>query len=335
MIISRAPLRVPLGGGGTDLPSYYEKHEGYLIAGTINKYIFVGANHQFYDNYNLKYSQIEIEEKINNVDHNLFREALKLLDIDKGIELTSLADIPAGTGLGSSGAFLVALLNTLYEYKGSKVDKRTLAQEACKIELEILKEHEGKQDKFVCSFGGIKAYKFHKNGRVSVIPIANDDIIRSELENNLFLFFTGEKRKGTASTSLKKQDEELKQEESDMIVKMHEIKSIGIATKTAFENCDFDKFGSLLDRHWEIKKKYSPGCTNKFIDECYQKAMDCGCLGGKIMGAGGGGGFFMFYHPGPPTSQWQFIDEMKKLGLTEMEFKFDFDGVKGIVEDGK
>jgi len=333
MIISRAPLRITLGGGGTDLPSYYEKHEGFLIAGTINKYIFVGANHQFYDNYNLKYSHIEIKEKIDNIDHNLFREALRLLEVEKGIELTSLADIPSGTGLGSSGAFLVALLNTLHEYKGYKNHKRSLAEEACKIELEILKEHEGKQDKYACAYGGIKSYKFHKNGRVSVVPLVDEDLVKSTLEENLVIFFTGDKRKGTASTALKNQDKKLRDKESNMTNTMHKIKDIGLETKTAFEEGDFDQFGMLLDKHWQIKKQYAPHSTNKFIDDCYQRAKTLGAFGGKIMGAGGGGGFLMFYHPGPTTSRWQFITEMETMGLKRLKYKFDMQGVKTIAEE--
>jgi len=335
MIISRAPLRITLGGGGTDLPSYYKQYGGFLISGAINKYILVGANKQFYDNYSLKYSKIEIAKRKNDIGHKLIREALKLLDIKPGIEITSLADIPSGTGLGSSGAFLVSLLNTLHHYKGNNPTKRQLAEEACKIELEILKEHEGKQDKYACAFGGIKAYKFLDYGKVEVMPLIDEDIIISELESKLHLYFTGEKRKGTASDALKTQDEKTKKGDSEYLSYLHQIKVIGKESANALQKGDFDKFGILLNDHWEIKKQYSPECTNDFIEKCYKTAIDNGSLGGKIMGAGGGGGFFMFYHPGPSKETWDFQREMKKLGLHEMPFKFDREGVSIISKEEK
>jgi D-glycero-alpha-D-manno-heptose-7-phosphate kinase len=327
MIISKAPFRITLGGGGTDLHNYYRKHGGFLITGAINKYIFVGANRQFYDNVSLKYSKIEIVDDILKINHPLIRETLKLLNIKSGIEITSLADIPSGTGLGSSGAFLVALLNTLHHYSGNNIGKRELAEEACKIEIDILKEYEGKQDPYASAFGGIKVFEINKNGFVNVLPIANEDLIKSTLEKNLFLFFTGEKRKGTASTVIKEQKETQTEE------RMHEIKKIGLLTKTAFENQDFDVFGKLLDEHWKIKKKYSPNSSNDFIDSCYERAKDWGCLGGKIMGAGGGGGFFMFYHSGHVKDQWEFVEKMKKMNLHHMPFKFDNDGVNIITKE--
>ena len=329
MIISKAPLRITIGGGATDLPSYYEKHGGFLIAGGINKYVFVSANRQFYDTISLKYSKFENVKTINDIEHNLFREALKLVGIDKKIELTSLADVPSGTGLGSSGAFLVALLNTLHRYNNGMPTKRQVAEEACRIELDILKKHEGKQDKYASSFGGIKAYKYHRGGRVSVVPIADEDIVKQELEKNLFLFFTGEKRKTSASDVLKKQDEGCKRD-SDVVLTLHRIKKLGESTKRAFENGDFDSFGYYLNKHWELKKDYSPTSTSKTIDEWYKVALDNGATGGKIMGAGGGGGFFMFYHPGTEKEHWQFIKVMEKSGLHNMEFKFDNDGVTTI-----
>jgi len=322
MIISKAPFRISLGGGGTDLPSYYEKYGGFLIAGAIDKHIYVGANEQFYDNYSLKYSKIEIEKQIHNIKHKLIREALNLLDIQPGIEITSLADIPSKTGMGSSGAFLVALLNTLHHYKGENVSRRILAEEACQIELEILKEHEGKQDKYVCAFGGIRAYEFQKNGGVKVIPFIDEDIIKITLEENLFLFFTGHRRKSLASETLKNQDIKIKKDDSKMIEYMNEIKKIGLATKEAFEDHNFEFFGSLLHQHWMIKKKYSTQTTNEFIDRCYRKALEKGAIGGKTIGAPGGG-FLMFYFEGKPTDKWEFVRTMGDFGLKHIPFKFD------------
>jgi len=332
MIISRAPFRISLGGGGTDLPSYYEKYGGFLISGAIDKHIYVGANKQFYPNYSLKYSQIEIKKDVNKIEHKLIREALKLLDIQPGIEITSLADIPSKTGLGSSGSFLVALLNTLHCYNGNYSDKRTLAQEACKIELEILKEHEGKQDKYVSAFGGVKAYVFNKNGFVKVVRLDNEDIIINNLEKNLFLFFTGHRRTTLASDVLKQQDQRIKKEESDMTEYMHEIKKIGLESKKALEDSNFEHFGSLLHKHWCIKKKYSNKTSNDEINKVYDFALKKGAIGGKTIGAPGGG-FFMFYHLGPEKAHWNFIKSMEDIGLKYMPFKFDSDGVKTIARD--
>lgn len=332
MIISRCPLRLPLGGGGTDLPSYYEQYGGFLIAATINKHVYVSANKQFYDTYSLKYSKIENQKDINKIEHPLIRESIRFLNIPPGIEITSLADIPSGTGLGSSGAFLVSLLNTLHYYKGSKPSKRQVAEEACKIELDILKEHEGKQDKFSTSYGGIKAYEFHRTGQVSVIPLINEDIILSTLRENLFIFFTGIFRQGKASDILKQQDIKTKENNPDIVERLHLIKQIGIRTKDVLEKGDFDSFGRLMNQHWEIKKQYSPQSTNDFVDKCYKTALEKGALGGKILGAGGGG-FLMFYHPGSSKEKWEFVDAMTKLGLTPLDFAFDVEGVTTIIEE--
>ncbi|HEC87013.1 MAG TPA: hypothetical protein ENI49_04000, partial [Thermoplasmatales archaeon] len=295
--------------------------------------VFVGANKQFFPTIKLKYSQLETVDNIDEIKHPLFRESLRYVGIENGIELTSLADVVHGTGLGQSGAFLVALLNTLYLFKGRKIDKRTLASEACTIEIDILKEHEGKQDKYVSAFGGIKAYTFHKDDRVSIAGVLNDDILLKELQNKLLLFFTGQSRTGTTSDALKEQDEKTKKGDKDLIEKLHEIKKIGLDTLKCFEKGDLDEFGYLLDYHWQIKKQYSPHSTNKFIDKCYAQAKKSGAYGGKIMGAGGGGGCFMFYHPGTEKEKWHFISDMERLGLHHMPFTFDTQGVVAMQED--
>lgn len=332
MIISRAPLRISLGGGGTDLPTYYKKYGGFLIAGAINKHIYVGANQQFYNTYSLKYSKIEIAKKIDDINHPLIRESLRLLEVPPGIEITSLADVPSGTGLGSSGAFLVALLNTLHHYMGHNPTKRQIAEEACKIELDILKEPEGKQDKFVSAFGGIKAYEFSYNGFVNVIPLQNEDLISSMLKEKLLFFFTGERRQGKASDILRHHVKKMDENNVETYSSFNLIKNIGLKTKKAFEDLDFDMFGRLLDEHWEIKKEYSPESSNRFIDKCYKTAKKQGVLGGKIMGAGGGG-FFMFYHPGSITSKWEFAEMMKRLGLHQVTFDFDNEGVTTLTKE--
>jgi D-glycero-alpha-D-manno-heptose-7-phosphate kinase len=335
MYITRSPCRIPLGGGGTDLPSYYEKYEGFLISGAINKYCIVAANKLFTGQIKLSYAERETVNTVDDIKHNLFREALKQMNILSGIEIHSIADVPSGTGLGSSGAFLVALLNTLYLYKyGKPASKRQLAEMACHIEIEVLKEHEGKQDKYATAFGAINAYTFRKGGFVDVRPLTNEDLLYRELEQKLFLFFTGQMRQGTASSALKDLDENLKKDNMDKTQSLHKIKEIGLKTKDAFEHLELDKFGYLLDEHWKIKKHYSPHSTSPQIDDWYDLAIDNGALGGKIMGSGGGGGFFMFYHPcETPTEQWHFVDAMTKKGLINIPFAFDQEGVSTLVAE--
>jgi D-glycero-alpha-D-manno-heptose-7-phosphate kinase len=328
MLISKAPVRITLGGGGTDLPSYYEKYEGFLIAGAIDKYVFTGAHKPFIKTIRLRYSTYEDVNKIEDIKHNLFREALKLIDIDN-IELDTVADVPSGTGLGSSGAFLVTLLNTLNIYKYGRVaSPREIADMACKIELDILKETEGKQDKYVSAFGGIKAYSISKNGFVSVTSLRNEDLITSELKKNLLLFYSGNKRNILASESLKYQVEKTKANDS-YIDMLHEIKSIGLQSKELLESLYLDKYGLLLDKHWEIKKAYAPHSTNPQIDDIYKKAKALGSTGGKVIGAPGGG-FMLFYVPGTEKDMWNFITEMQKLNMRNIDYNFDMDGVRTI-----
>jgi len=325
MIIAKTPVRISLGGGGTDLPSYYEKREGFLIGGAIDKHVYVCVNEEFFGNYSLKYSKIEKVGNVNDINHNLIRETLKYLNINPGVEITSLANIPARTGMGSSGAFLISLLNSLYKFKGVMFSQRQLAEDACKIEIDIMKEHEGKQDKYVCALGGIRAYTFHKNGNVSIIPLANEDLIKSELEENLYLFYTGNLRNETASKVLKEQDEKIKKDDSKMLEYMDEIKEIGYQSKKALEDCNFDFFGSLLHRHWCIKKKYSDKSSNEKINKLYDFALKKGAIGGKTIGAPGGG-FLLFYCNEVPKEKWNFIHSMEDIGLKRIPFRFDMRG---------
>jgi len=328
MIISRAPVRITLGGGGTDLPSFYEKEEGFLLAGTINKYVFISVNKQFNNTYKLNYSTIEEVKNVNDIKHNLFREALKLYDIQPGIEIHSMADIPGGKGLGSSGAFLVSLLNALHYYKyGHEAHPRTLAKDASKIEIEILKEHEGKQDKYISAFGGVKGLTFHENGDVSVAPLVNEDMILHELEEHLIMFSMGTSRRGKASDTLKSLDIKLLEDDKDYMKNMIGIKDIGLTAKKCLEDHDFDGFGYTLDRHWQLKKKWHQDTTNEIIDEIYTRAMNLGALGGKTIGAPGGG-FIIFYHPSIDKGRWAFIDTMEKFyDLKYTPFKFVDEGV--------
>ena len=328
MIISRSPVRISMGGGGTDLPSYYSKYGGALIAGAIDKYTLVTAHTRFDDKIKLNYSNSEIVDDIKDIKHNIFREGLKLLNIKKGIELTSLSDIPSSSGLGTSGSFTIALLNAIHNYKKDFVSQTQLAEEACKIEMDILKEPVGKQDQYIAAIGGISWFEFSKDGKVHFQPIKMTDDAKDELHNNIILLYTGISR--SASKILKEQDEKSKKDESRTIETLHEIKRIGVETKKAFENGDIDKFGEFLDEHWNIKKRLSDNISNPYIDECYKHARKNGALGGKIMGAGGGG-FFMFYHNGNNNEKTLFVREMAKKDLIRIRFNFDFEGSKIIL----
>jgi len=328
MIISRSPVRITLGGGGTDLSSYYSKYGGALIAAAIDKYTLVTAHTRFDDDIKLNYSKAEQVKNIDKIKHNIFREGLRLLSIKKGIELTSLSDMPSSSGLGTSGSFTVAVLNALHTYKREFVSQKQLAEEACKIEIEILKEPIGKQDQYIAAFGGITSLKFAKNGTVTVEPVKMSEESQDELHNNIMLFYTGISR--SASNILREQNEKSKEDESTTIETLHEIKRIGLETRKAFEKGDINKLGEFLDIHWNIKKKLSNGISNKYIDECYDLAKKNGALGGKIMGAGGGG-FFMFYHDGNNTKKTAFIKILAKKGLKRMRYNFDFEGSKIIL----
>lgn len=328
MIISRSPVRITLGGGGTDLPSYYSKYGGALIAASIDKYTFVTAHTRFDDDIKLNYSKTEQVKNIEDIKHKIFREGLNLLKIKKGIELTSLSDIPSSSGLGTSGSFTIALLNALHTYNKEFVSQEQLAKEACNIEVEILKEPIGKQDQYIAAFGGITALQFAKDGTVTVEPLKMSEEAQDELHNNILLFYTGISR--SASNILQEQNEKSKKNEDATIDTLHEIKKIGLKTKSALEQGDIDKLGVFLDFHWNIKKKLSKGISNTFIDESYDLAKKNGALGGKIMGAGGGG-FFMFYHNGNNNEKTNFIKSMSKIGLKKLRFNFDFEGSKIIL----
>lgn len=325
MIISRAPVRIPLGGGGTDLKSYYSKYGGFLISAAIDKYIFISVNKRFYDSIRLSYSNTEIVDDVSQIKHKIFRETFKYLNVNKGIEVVSIADVPANCGLGSSSSFTVSLLNALHAYKREFVSQKQIAEEACHIEIDILKEPIGKQDQYISAFGGIVCLTINKKGDVTVEPIKMDDETLGQLESNILLFSTGIER--SASDILTVQNEKSEKNDVQVINTLHEIKRIGFETKKAFENGDLDTFGELLNEHWQTKKNLSNNISNKFIDDCYNTAIKNGALGGKIMGAGGGG-FFMFYHN---KGRKNIIKALKDKGLIPMRFKFDFEGAKILV----
>jgi D-glycero-alpha-D-manno-heptose-7-phosphate kinase len=326
VILSRAPTRITLGGGGTDLASYYSRHGGFLIAAGINKYCTILANKRFYDSIRLSYSQMEIVDTVAEIKHPIFRAALELLGIDRGIELHSTADVPAGCGLGTSSTFTVALLNALHTYKRDFITHKQLAEEACHIEIDMLGEPIGKQDQYMAAFGGLTCLTFDRNGDVLAEPLRIPQEALDQLESNLLLFFTGKERQ--ASDILLEQDIRSKQDDPDMISNLDQIKEIGLVTKRYLEKGQPDILGELLHAHWELKKKRSCDITTPFFNECYELARKSGASGGKLIGAGGGG-FFMFYcennhKPG-------IIEAMKKCGLRWERFRFDFEGAKILV----
>lgn len=326
MILSRAPTRITLGGGGTDLESYYSKFGGFVIAGAINKYTTIMASRRFYDSIRLTYSQTEIREDVDQIEHPIFREALKFIGINKGIELHSAADVPAGCGLGTSSSFTVALLNALHAYKKDFVSQRQLAEEACHIEIDILKEPIGKQDQYMAAFGGLTCLTFERNGDVLVEPLRIPPEALEQLNNNLLMFFTGTER--SASEILREQDQKSKADDPEMIQNLSQIKEIGLETRKHLEKGDVDMLGELFHAHWEIKKKRSAKISNPRIDKCYELARRSGAIGGKLMGAGGGG-FLIFYCNNDRKPD--VIKAMQSAGLRWESIQFDFEGAKILV----
>jgi len=326
MILSRAPTRITLGGGGTDLESYYSKYGGFLIAGAINKYCHILTNRRFYDSIRLSYSQMEIKNNVADIEHRIFRAALETIGIDKGVELHSTADIPASCGLGTSSTFTVALLNALHTYNRDFVTQKQLAEEACHIEIDVLGQPIGKQDQYMAAFGGVTCLTFDKNGEVLVEPLRIPSEALDQLEGNTLLFFTGKER--SASDILAEQDKKCKQDDPEMTRNLHQIKEIGLETKRYLEEGQVSMLGELLHVHWEIKKRRSGKMSDPFVDECYEVARQNGALGGKLIGAGGGG-FLMFYCNN--SDKARVIEAMRNMGLRWERFRFDFDGAKVLV----
>jgi D-glycero-alpha-D-manno-heptose-7-phosphate kinase len=325
MIISRAPVRISLGGGGTDLPSYSAKFGGFLVAAAIDKYIFISINKRFVPTIRLSYSETEIVDSVAEIKHRIFREALRLLGIANQVEIVSIADVPSNCGLGSSSAFTVSLLNGLHAYKREFVSLTDLAEEACRLEIDILGEPIGKQDQYMSALGGLCALTFEKSGKVVVEPLQLPPDKLMDLENNLSLFYTGVERK--ASEILSSQNERTKTNDDVVLSTLHEIKDIGLKSRRALERGDLDEFGALMDFHWQIKKNLSKKISNPRFDEVYETARRSGALGGKIMGAGGGG-FFMFYSQNKKS---RLIEALRPMGLSYTPFRFDFEGAKILI----
>ena len=325
MIIARSPLRITLGGGGTDLPSYYREHEGFLVSAAIDKYVYVNVMRPFTEGIFLKYSQLEQVQKITEVKHPIIREALQILGFKTPqVEITTLADIPAGTGLGSSGSFTTALLKALYTHRKRHLHQEELAALACHIELDLLGEPIGKQDQYIAAVGGVTCFTFHKDDKVTAEPLGISMNTMFDLEDNLMLFFTGFSR--SASGILKDQQVKSQQNDVDMINNLHYVKELGYRSKEALLAGNTVLFGELMHEHWEHKKRRSGGMSNPRIDEWYELGMKNGAVGGKLVGAGGGG-FLMFM----AHDRNKLRHAMAGAGLEEVRFKFDFDGTKVVL----
>jgi D-glycero-alpha-D-manno-heptose-7-phosphate kinase len=326
MIITRSPLRISLGGGGTDLPSYYRKHGGFLIAAAIDRFVYITLHQTFVPELIVKYSKLERVGSASELQHPIIREALRLLEIGGPyLELASMADIPAGTGLGSSGSFTTALLKALHTHKKSLVHPRELAEQACHIEIERLGEPIGKQDQYIAAYGGITCFQFLPDDRVEAAPLKLDREALYNLEDNLLLFFTGYSR--SASAILKEQDDRSKARDQDMVDNLHFVKDLGHQSREALEAGDLRRFAELMNVHWRYKKQRSGSMSNTDIDGWYERGLANGALGGKLIGAGGGG-FLLFY----AEDKTRLRHAMADTALPEVRFRFDFEGTKVVIQ---
>ncbi len=326
MIIARSPLRISLGGGGTDLPSYYRKHGGFLVAAAIDKYVYITLHQTFVPDLIVKYSKLERVAGAAELDHPILREALRLLGIEGPyLELTSMADIPAGTGLGSSGSFATALLKALHTHQKGLIHPRELAEQACHIEIDVLKEPIGKQDQYIAAFGGVTSFEFHTDDTVTARPLSLSTDTLYNLEDNLLLYFTGYSR--SASTILKEQDDATRRQDAAMAENLDVVKDLGHQSQRALESGDLEGFAELLNQQWARKKGRSGAMSNERIDAWYRLAMDNGARGGKLIGAGGGG-FLLFY----ASDKALLRRAMTAAGLREVRFRFDFEGTRVVVQ---
>jgi D-glycero-alpha-D-manno-heptose-7-phosphate kinase len=327
MILARAPYRISLGGGGTDLPSYYLKHGGFILSAAINKYLYIYVNRPAADDFiRLKYSRSEQVRTPDEIEHDLVRPALKELGLGASLEIASMADVPAGSGLGSSGTYLVTLLTALHELKREKIPTQALAEQACHIEIDLAGHAAGKHDPYLAAFGGITCLDINTEGRVRVYPLDISVTTVEDFRSNVLVFYTGITR--SSDGILEAQRRDTQQGDGEVIDSLHRTKELGYRVKEALEQGDLERFGLLLDEHWQNKKRRSQGISDKRLDECYDAVKACGGLGGKVMGAGGGG-FFMFYCPS--HSRTKVRQALRERELREMPYDFDFEGAKVLV----
>jgi D-glycero-alpha-D-manno-heptose-7-phosphate kinase len=326
MIITRAPLRITLGGGGTDLPSYYQQFGGLVLSAAISKYIFITINRTFTPDYFLKYSALERIRRPEQIEHPIIREVLLAHDVGPSVEIVSMADIPSGTGLGSSGAFTVGLLHAVYAFQRDHVTAGELAEEACSVEIERLRRSAGKQDQYAAAFGGVKCFEFSPDGKAAAAPLALSAETMCDLEEHLLMFFTGYSRDADRVLA----EQKIRSEDGDMqmIDNLHFVKELGLRSKAALEQGDTEVFAALMHEHWEHKKKRSASISNSSIDRWYQAGRESGALGGKLVGAGAGG-FLLFY----TRDHHALRQAMAAEGLTEVRFTFDHGGSTVITRD--
>ncbi|MGD1055401.1 MAG: galactokinase [Nitrososphaerales archaeon] len=324
MIVSRTPFRLSLGGGGTDLPAYFTKYGGFFVSGAVDKYMHIVVNDRFEPGIRLSYSQTEIVDSPDSIRHPSVREALKLLNMKDRIEIVSLADVPAATGLGSSGSFTVGLLNALYAHQRIVKTPEQIAETACDIALNRLHEPSGKQDEYTASLGGIRSYEIDTKGHVTAKELDISDHTLSELEHVIMMFYTGITRR--AGEVLEEQQGRVTNGDGDAIEKMHAIKAIGLESKKALEDGDLKRFGELLHEHWTVKRGITDSMTTNSIDSWYSIARENGAIGGKLVGAGGGGFLMLYCEDGREKVRAALASQ----GLTEMWFRFDLEGSKVI-----
>ena len=329
MITVRTPFRLPLGGGGTDLPSYYHKYEGFLVTSAINNYMYINVNvPAIVDKIKINYTKVEIVElnQIDTIQHGIVREVLQFLKVSGPLEISSMADLSAGTGMGSSSAYTVGLLRALNALNRRFISMHDLAEEACKIEIELLGKPIGKQDQYAAAFGGIITLEINRLGNVTITPLKINQETVYELENRLMMFYTNIQR--DANEILAEQSQKARTDEKVAVDAMHRIKEIGRAIKHALETDNVTEFGKLMHQHWLEKKRISQKMSSSRIDAWYEKAMHSGALGGKLMGAGGGG-FFVFCAENGARKTLRAA--MEAEGLRYMNFRFDWEGSKLLV----
>jgi len=327
MILARAPFRISLGGGGTDLPSYYSQFGGFILSAAINKYLYIYVNRPAADDLiRVKYSRYEQVASPEEVQHDLVRPALQCLGLSGSLEIASMADVPSGTGLGSSGTYLVALLSALHALRREKVPIQVLAEQACHIEMDLAGHPVGKHDHYLAAFGGFTCLDIHPDGKVLVSPLDISLTTVEDFRASVLLFYTGITRSSTQI--LEEQKRATLQQDPAIVDSLHRTKELGYAVKDALEQGDLERFGKLLDEHWQNKKRRSAKISDPKIDHSYEAARAHGALGGKIMGAGGGG-FFIFYCPNNDKARLR--KAMAAEGLREMSYDFDFEGAKVLL----
>lgn len=324
MILSQAPLRISLGGGGTDLPSYASEFGGFVLSVSIDKYVYICLNRPAADNLiRVKYSRYEQVATVDEIQHDLVRPAMQLLGVESNLEIVSISDVPDGTGMGSSGSYLVALLTAMYEMKRERVPREAIAEQACHIEMNLARHSVGKHDHYMAAFGGFTCLDIHRDGKVVVTPLHMSLSTVEELRSSLLLFYTGISR--SSRGILKSQEEDTLSANPDVLDSLHRTKEIGYRAKECLEAGRVDEFGILLDEHWQNKKRRSTSISNGKIDRWYETAKSHGSLGGKVIGAGGGG-FLLLYCPGHAKPAVR--EALTTEGLSEMPFDFDFAGAK-------